>query len=154
MKIKRVFDESVVRFFLCWCPCLYGKQLLERRAEFWLDHEEPKQFSEHFFFDLSLPPMPCMHVKNVIIVDTSNEIAGDGNIPHRQAIGESRRIMVPQRADQHRYVMSKHTTASSSDSFVSITLTNGQPFACMSVASVYNILVCHIFTCGANGCCI
>lgn len=43
-----------------------------------------------------------MHSKTVVIVDTSNEIAGDGNIPHREAIGESRRIMVPVKADQHK----------------------------------------------------
>lgn len=44
----------------------------------------------------------ALHVKTVVIVDTSNEIAGDGNIPHREAIGESRRIMVPVKADQHK----------------------------------------------------
>ncbi len=32
--------------------------------------------------------------KRVVIVDTSNEIAGEGNIPH-QAVGISRRMMVP-----------------------------------------------------------
>ena len=32
--------------------------------------------------------------KNVIVVDTSNEIAGDGTIPH-SCIGEARRMMVP-----------------------------------------------------------
>ncbi|CAM9232289.1 unnamed protein product, partial [Laminaria digitata] len=40
--------------------------------------------------------------QTVVIVDTSNEIAGDGSIPHLDAIGDSRRIMVPHRADQHR----------------------------------------------------
>eukprot|EP00904_Undaria_pinnatifida_P009099 jgi/Undpi1/5319/HiC_scaffold_2.g00600.m1 len=40
--------------------------------------------------------------QTVVIVDTSNEIAGDGNIPHQEAIGESRRIMVPVKADQHK----------------------------------------------------
>jgi stage III sporulation protein SpoIIIAA len=38
--------------------------------------------------------------KRVIIVDTSNEIAGDGDIPH-PAIGRSRRMQVPTPADQH-----------------------------------------------------
>eukprot|EP00904_Undaria_pinnatifida_P009091 jgi/Undpi1/5311/HiC_scaffold_2.g00592.m1 len=40
--------------------------------------------------------------QTVMIVDTSNEIAGDGDTPHREAIGESRRIMVPNKKDQHR----------------------------------------------------
>jgi stage III sporulation protein SpoIIIAA len=40
-----------------------------------------------------------MH-KRVIIVDTSNEIAGDGDIPH-PAIGASRRMQVPTPTAQH-----------------------------------------------------
>ncbi|MEX2225160.1 MAG: R3H domain-containing nucleic acid-binding protein [Dehalococcoidia bacterium] len=38
--------------------------------------------------------------KRVVIVDTSNEIAGDGDIPH-PAIGTSRRMQVPTPALQH-----------------------------------------------------
>lgn len=38
--------------------------------------------------------------KRVIVVDTSNEIAGDGDIPH-QAIGRSRRMQVPSPTEQH-----------------------------------------------------
>ena len=38
--------------------------------------------------------------KRVIIVDTSNEIAGDGDIPH-PAIGHARRMQVPTPAHQH-----------------------------------------------------
>jgi len=38
--------------------------------------------------------------KRVIIVDTSNEIAGDGDIPH-PAIGHARRMQVPSPALQH-----------------------------------------------------
>ncbi|MEC9446651.1 MAG: AAA family ATPase, partial [Chloroflexota bacterium] len=38
--------------------------------------------------------------KRVIIVDTSNEIAGDGDVPH-SAIGRSRRMQVPSPARQH-----------------------------------------------------
>jgi stage III sporulation protein SpoIIIAA len=38
-------------------------------------------------------------LKRVVIVDTSNEIAGDGDIPH-PAIGRSRRMQVPRPADQ------------------------------------------------------
>jgi stage III sporulation protein SpoIIIAA len=38
--------------------------------------------------------------KRVVIVDTSNEIAGDGDIPH-PAIGQARRMQVPTPALQH-----------------------------------------------------
>ena len=38
--------------------------------------------------------------KRVIIVDTSNEIAGDGDVPH-PAIGRSRRMQVPTPLQQH-----------------------------------------------------
>ena len=42
--------------------------------------------------------------KTVIIVDTSNEIAGDGDIPHA-CVGNSRRMMVPSLTDQHRVMI-------------------------------------------------
>jgi stage III sporulation protein SpoIIIAA len=38
--------------------------------------------------------------KRVIVIDTSNEIAGDGDIPH-PAIGHARRMQVPSPAEQH-----------------------------------------------------
>lgn len=38
--------------------------------------------------------------KRVVIIDTSNEIAGDGNIPH-PAVGRSRRLQVPFNKTQH-----------------------------------------------------
>ena len=38
--------------------------------------------------------------KRVIVVDTSNEIAGDGDIPH-SAIGSARRMQVPHPDEQH-----------------------------------------------------
>ena len=38
--------------------------------------------------------------RRVIIVDTSNEIAGDGDIPH-PAIGHARRMQVPSPTEQH-----------------------------------------------------
>lgn len=38
--------------------------------------------------------------KRVVIVDTSNEIAGDGDVPH-PAIGRARRMQVPRVAQQH-----------------------------------------------------
>ncbi len=38
--------------------------------------------------------------KRAIVVDTSNEIAGDGDVPH-PAIGRARRMQVPSTPDQH-----------------------------------------------------
>ncbi len=38
--------------------------------------------------------------KRVVIVDTSNEIGGDGDIPHR-AVGRARRMQVPRPSHQH-----------------------------------------------------
>jgi stage III sporulation protein SpoIIIAA len=38
--------------------------------------------------------------KRVVVIDTSNEIAGDGDIPHR-AIGSARRMQVPHPNRQH-----------------------------------------------------
>ncbi len=38
--------------------------------------------------------------KRVVIVDTSNEIAGDGDVPH-PGIGRARRLQVPRVAEQH-----------------------------------------------------
>ncbi len=38
--------------------------------------------------------------KRVVIVDTSNEIAGDGDVPH-PGIGRARRMQVPRPAEQH-----------------------------------------------------
>lgn len=42
--------------------------------------------------------------RRVVVVDTSNEIGGDGNVPH-PAIGAARRIQVPDRADQYRMLL-------------------------------------------------
>lgn len=42
--------------------------------------------------------------RRVMVVDTSNEIGGDGNVPH-PAIGSARRIQVPNRADQYRLLL-------------------------------------------------
>ena len=38
--------------------------------------------------------------KRVVIVDTSNEIGGDGDVPH-SGIGRSRRMQVPKVTMQH-----------------------------------------------------
>ena len=42
--------------------------------------------------------------KRVIIVDTSNEIGGDGDIPH-PAVGKARRMQVPRPAHQHEVMI-------------------------------------------------
>ena len=42
--------------------------------------------------------------KRVIVVDTSNEIAGDGDVPH-PAIGSARRMQVPSTPDQHNVMI-------------------------------------------------
>ena len=43
-------------------------------------------------------------IKRVVIVDTSNEIAGDGDIPH-PSIGRARRMQVPEPALQHQVMI-------------------------------------------------
>src|SRR5215211_1653318 len=42
--------------------------------------------------------------KRVIVVDTSNEIAGDGDIPH-PGIGRARRMQVPDPEHQHQVMI-------------------------------------------------
>ena len=42
--------------------------------------------------------------KRVIIVDTSNEIGGDGDIPH-PGIGSARRMQVPSPQSQHEVMI-------------------------------------------------
>lgn len=41
---------------------------------------------------------------SVVIVDSSNEIAGDGDVPH-PAVGDARRLQVPFRLDQHEVMI-------------------------------------------------
>ena len=45
--------------------------------------------------------------KRVVIVDTSNEIGGDGDVPH-PAIGGARRMQVPDPSQQHRVMVRPH----------------------------------------------
>ena len=42
--------------------------------------------------------------KRVVIVDTSNEIGGDGDVPH-PAIGTARRMQVADPSQQHRVMV-------------------------------------------------
>ena len=46
--------------------------------------------------------------KRVMIVDTSNEIGGDGDIPH-PGIGNARRLQVPNQDMQHKVYYLKQT---------------------------------------------
>ena len=45
--------------------------------------------------------------KRVVVVDTSNEIAGDGDIPH-PAIGKARRMQVRTRSEEHTSELQSH----------------------------------------------
>ena len=45
--------------------------------------------------------------KRVVIVDTSNEIGGDGDVPH-PAIGGARRMQVPDPSQQHKVMVGAH----------------------------------------------
>ena len=46
--------------------------------------------------------MPVVQVQEAfIVVDTSNEIAGDGSVPH-PCIGRARRMPVAKRQEQHK----------------------------------------------------
>jgi stage III sporulation protein SpoIIIAA len=47
---------------------------------------------------------PCSLVAVQVIVDTSNEIGGDGDVPH-PAIGGARRMQVPDPSQQHRVMV-------------------------------------------------
>lgn len=56
----------------------------------------------------------------VIIVDTSNEIAGDGDVPH-PAIGRARRMQVAHRINQQRILLEavqNHTPGSDCDLYL------------------------------------
>jgi stage III sporulation protein SpoIIIAA len=46
--------------------------------------------------------------KRVMIVDTSNEIGGDGDIPH-PGIGNARRLQVPNQEMQHKVCSLQNT---------------------------------------------
>jgi stage III sporulation protein SpoIIIAA len=48
--------------------------------------------------------------KRVVIVDTSNEIGGDGDVPH-PAIGGARRMQVPDPSQQHKVMVSRRPPA-------------------------------------------
>ncbi len=54
------------------------------------------------------PPFPTTHEhsfkKRTIVVDTSNEIGGDGSVPHA-CIGDARRMPIPSNKEQHEILL-------------------------------------------------
>lgn len=62
--------------------------------------------------------------KRVVIVDTSNEIGGDGDVPH-PAIGGARRMQVPDPSQQHRVMVSTEDSDSTCTIKCSITAGKG-----------------------------
>ena len=56
------------------------------------------------FQSYAVPWSPCSLAAVQVIVDTSNEIGGDGDVPH-PAIGGARRMQVPDPSQQHRVMV-------------------------------------------------
>ena len=50
------------------------------------------------------PPCAATRSQKVVVVDTSNEVAGDGAVPH-DCIGGARRMMVQDRSRQHEMMV-------------------------------------------------
>lgn len=57
--------------------------------------------------------------KRVMIVDTSNEIGGDGDIPH-PGIGHARRLQVPNQEMQHKVCSLKFNTLLSCEVYTAV----------------------------------
>ncbi|XP_042969433.1 uncharacterized protein ycf45 isoform X1 [Carya illinoinensis] len=71
--------------------------------------------------------------KRVVIVDTSNEIGGDGNIPH-SAIGGARRMQVPEPSMQHRVMIEAVENHMPEVIIVDEIGTEAETHACRSIA--------------------
>ncbi|KAF8404010.1 hypothetical protein HHK36_008886 [Tetracentron sinense] len=71
--------------------------------------------------------------KRVVIVDTSNEIGGDGDIPHA-AIGSARRMQVPQPSMQHRVMIEAVENHMPQVIIVDEIGTEAEALACRSIA--------------------
>ncbi|XP_027365970.1 uncharacterized protein ycf45 [Abrus precatorius] len=71
--------------------------------------------------------------KRVVIVDTSNEIGGDGNIPHA-AIGGARRMQVPKPSMQHRVMIEAVENHMPEVIIVDEIGTEAESHACRSIA--------------------
>mmetsp|Transcript_10904 Transcript_10904/g.32683 ORF Transcript_10904/g.32683 Transcript_10904/m.32683 type:complete len:564 (+) Transcript_10904:207-1898(+) len=73
-----------------------------------------------------------MH-KRVVIVDTSNEIGGDGDVPH-PAIGGARRMQVPDPSMQHRVMVEAVENHMPEVIIVDEIGTHAEALACRSIA--------------------
>ncbi|XP_043722380.1 uncharacterized protein ycf45 isoform X1 [Telopea speciosissima] len=71
--------------------------------------------------------------KRVVIVDTSNEIGGDGDIPHA-AIGGARRMQVPEPSMQHRVMIEVVENHMPEVIIVDEIGTEAEALACRSIA--------------------
>ncbi|XP_059449024.1 uncharacterized protein ycf45 isoform X2 [Corylus avellana] len=71
--------------------------------------------------------------KRVVIVDTSNEIGGDGNVPH-SAIGGARRMQVPEPSMQHRIMIEAVENHMPEVIMVDEIGTEAETHACRSIA--------------------
>ncbi|KAJ1379484.1 P-loop containing nucleoside triphosphate hydrolase [Sesbania bispinosa] len=71
--------------------------------------------------------------KRVVIVDTSNEIGGDGNIPHA-AIGGARRLQVPEPSMQHSIMIEAVENHTPEVIIVDEIGTEAEAHACRSIA--------------------
>jgi nucleoside-triphosphatase THEP1 len=71
--------------------------------------------------------------KRVVIVDTSNEIGGDGDVPH-PAIGGARRMQVPDPSQQHRVMVEAVENHMPEVVIVDEIGTEAEALACRSIA--------------------
>ncbi|KAI3984570.1 hypothetical protein MKX01_040447 [Papaver californicum] len=71
--------------------------------------------------------------KRVVIVDTSNEIGGDGDIPH-SAIGSARRMQVPEPSMQHKVMIEAVENHMPEVILVDEIGTEAESLACRSIA--------------------
>ncbi|XP_021593534.1 uncharacterized protein ycf45 isoform X2 [Manihot esculenta] len=71
--------------------------------------------------------------KRVVIVDTSNEIGGDGNIPH-SAVGAARRMQVPEPPLQHKVMIEAVENHMPEVIIVDEIGTEAEALACRSIA--------------------
>ncbi|KAJ9128608.1 hypothetical protein P3X46_034703 [Hevea brasiliensis] len=71
--------------------------------------------------------------KRVVIVDTSNEIGGDGNIPHA-AVGGARRMQVPEPSLQHKVMIEAVENHMPEVIIVDEIGTEAEALACRSIA--------------------
>lgn len=71
--------------------------------------------------------------KRVVIIDTSNEIGGDGDVPH-PAIGGARRMQVPDPSEQHRVMIEAVENHTPEVIIVDEIGTEAEALACRTIA--------------------